>query len=254
MHKRKVLFLIIIFILAGAAIFLVGVCKFNSSNKVEICNFKSVFSKNLPQEPDIPLVQEKITYDVSLGKLRLGRAVFNSIGNVPINGDPYLITFETRLARFMDLEKIYCDPKTFLPLKIERSIRNWFNSEQITEVYDQHKFILQITKNNKEPLVITKQGPIHNAILLPFFVRRIPELDIGWSLLINLPVRSYTIKLVSIDELKVPAGRYTAYHFKSEPKQFEIWISVDEKRIPLKIEGFGALGYSLAMKEYSGQD
>lgn len=200
---------------------------------------------------------EKIAYDVMLGKVRLGQAEFSSLPDVEIESRKLsLITFETRLSRFIDREYIYSDAKTFLPVRVERNIKKWFNSENIIEDYDQNRYSLTITKNNgsgqgQGQLVINSQGPIHNAALLPYYVRRIPELKVGWVFGINLPKRKFLIKLVSIDLITVPAGPFQAYHFVSEPKKFQIWISADQRRLPLKISGTGIFGYSLEMNGYS---
>ncbi len=199
-------------------------------------------------------VGEKITYDVMLGKIRLGYARYHHLKKTELNGKPVnLISFETRIVRFHDQETIYSDLETSLPLLVERKVSRLIKPEQITEVYDQKNFILTITKKRwtQKQTVIKKDGPIHNAILLPHFVRNKVELDIGWMLDINLPTREYKIKLVSREDIEVPAGKFKAYYFESEPKQIKIWISADEHKIPLRIEGTGVLGYRLVMKEYS---
>jgi hypothetical protein len=103
----------------------------------------------------------------------------------------------------------------------------------------------------EEKFTIKKDSVIHNSVLLPYYVRRIPKLNIGRIIIANLPTRRLEVKLVSIEDIKVPAGTFKAYHFKSTPKQIEIWISVDERRIPLKILGNGLFGYSMSMSGYS---
>ena len=200
-------------------------------------------------------VGEKIIYDVKLGKLYLGKAQFNNLANVQLDGRFLgLMTMETKLTRFTDMEKIYSDPQTLLPIRVERDILNLFVRERITEDYDQNNFTVTIIKNKgakQEKLVIKKDSHIHNAVLLPYYVRRIPSLDVGRIIIANLPTRRLEIKLVSIEDIKVPAGTFKAYHFKSTPKQIEIWISIDERRIPLKIQGTCLFCYSMVMKEYS---
>ena len=199
-------------------------------------------------------IGEKIIYDVKLGKLYLGKAQFNNLANVQLDGRFLsVMTMETKLARFTDMEKIYSDPKTLLPIRVERDILNLFVREKITEDYDQNNFTVTIIKNKgakQEKIVIKKDSHIHNAVLLPYYVRRIPSLDVGRIIIANLPTRRLEIKLVSIEDIKVPAGTFKAYHFKSTPKQIEIWISTDVRRIPLKIQGTGLFGYSMVMSEY----
>ncbi len=204
-------------------------------------------------QPDY--VGEKIIYDVRLGKLYLGKAQFNNLANVQLDGRLLnVMTVETKLTQFTDVEKIYGAPETLLPIRVERDILNWFVREKITEDYDQNNFTVTIIKNKgagQEKLVIKKDSHIHNVVLLPYYVRRIPRLDVGGIIIANLPTRRLEIKLVSIEDIKVPAGTFKAYHFKSTPKQIEIWISTDVRRIPLKIQGTGLFGYSMVMKEYS---
>jgi len=197
---------------------------------------------------------EKITYDVKLGKLYLGKAQFNNLANVQLDGRLLnVMTMETKLTQFTDMEKIYSDLETLLPVRVERDILNWLVRERITEDYDQDNFTVTIIKNKgtgQEKLVIKKDSHIHNAVLLPYYVRRIPKLDVGGIIIANLPTRRLEIKLVSIEDIKVPAGTFKAFHFKSTPKQIEIWISTDVRRIPLKIQGTGLFGYSMVMSEY----
>lgn len=200
-------------------------------------------------------IGEVITYKVSFGKINMGRAIFRNVGKSQIDSKAAnLVTFETRVSGFYDLETIYSDPVNFLPLKIERSIRNLAIREKITENYDQQNFILTVSKTkgrHKEQFVIRKKSVIHNAILLPFYVRRIPKLDIGWTLAVELPTQQFLIKLVSIDKIRLAAGEFRCYHFKSVPNKFEIWVSADNRRIPVKIRGLGAFGYTLVMQDYS---
>ncbi len=198
---------------------------------------------------------EKIVYNVRMGNVTLGRSVFTRLEPVELDGKMVnLMSLETRLAKFSDKEKIYSSPRTFLPLKIEREVVNWPFQEKISEQYDQEKFTLTIIKNkgkSSQQRVIRKDSPIHNTIVLPFVLRDIPELAVGWSMTANLPAQKFEVNLSSVETLKLPSGEFKAYHFESAPPKFEIWVSADERRIPLKIKGSGPLGYTLVLKEYS---
>lgn len=200
-------------------------------------------------------IGERIIYDVKLGKLYLGEARFANIANARLNGRILsVMVLETELTRFIDREKIYSDPQTLLPIRVERDILGWFVQEKITEEYDQNNFSVTIIKNKGgilEETVLKKDSPIHNAVLLPYYVRRIPSLEVGKIIIANLPTRRLEIKLVSLEEIEVPAGTFLTYHFTSVPKEIAIWISADERRLPVKIQGTGIFGYSLVMKEYS---
>ncbi len=194
---------------------------------------------------------EKISYLIS----PFGRADYVDLGIVDFNGKKArLITFSTQVLWFLDTEKIYAQPKTLLPLKIERDVSSWFGRESIVEEYDQSNFLLTVTKFNDgkkaSQQIIEEKGPIQNAILLAFYPRLQPRLDIGWSFGIRIP-SSFEVKLVSIDEITVPAGKFKAYHFISNPDKFELWVNQDAPRIPVKIKGKGGLGYALVLKESS---
>jgi hypothetical protein len=257
MRSIRLLFFLIILML----IFVIALRQITKTNKYSY-EFKSIISLVLKQQQNkITAKQvyggigERIAYYVQLNKFKLGSAVFNYVSQMEMDGKTVnYMTFETKIINFRDLEKIYSDPESFLPLKVERDISSFANKERIIEDYDQDNFILTITKfkrNNKEEIVIKKDGVINNAILLPFYVRNMQDLGIGWTVTARLPTRQYEIKLVSREEIKTPAGTFDTYHFESLPKKFEIWISADERRIPVKIKEASGLEYTMIMKEYS---
>ncbi|MFH1458031.1 MAG: hypothetical protein ABIG31_02545 [Candidatus Omnitrophota bacterium] len=192
---------------------------------------------------------EKITYLIEPA----GIAEYRDGGIVEVEGKKLnLATFETRVLGFHDVEKIYTDPETNLPLRVERDISLWTKKEYLVEEYDQKKFELSVNKYRGKKKVkdylFKAKGPIHNAVLLPFFLRESPEFHIGWSFHANFPQR-FEIQLVSLEEIIVPAGKFWAYRFTSIPHKFEIWISKDIPRVPLKIKGMGSLGYTFVMKK-----
>ncbi len=215
------------------------------------------YSKTMivPEQDKKPLYTgERIVYSVKLGKISLGKATFENVALTKKEGKLVnLITFETKVTGLTDVEKIYCDPEGFFPLWVEREIYKFPSNERILEIYDQKNFILTIKKQkgkNHSETKIKKDTLIQNAVLLPYYVRSIPDIKLGWSLPVNLPTQQFVIRLVSIEDVTVPAGTLRAYHFESEPKKFEIWISADNRRIPLKIKGLSGIGYILSMKEY----
>jgi len=199
-------------------------------------------------------VGEEISYDVKFGSLRMGEAHFTNCPPERYEGkEVSVLRVVTKLAQFTDQEKIYADTDTWLPIRVDRDIKAWLNKERITEEYDQNAFSLRITKykgSKKEETVIQKDGPIQNSILLPYAIRHIPSLEEGWSFTAIFPTRTLVISLANVEDITVPAGTFTAYHFTSEPRQCEIWISRDARKIPLKITGTGAFGYTLELTRY----
>jgi len=204
-----------------------------------------------PKPPDAR-AGEEIVYNISFGGFVVGEARFACLTNTSLNGvDVNVMTFKTDAPRFADTETIYSDPGSHLPFRVERDILQWPFREKIVEVYDQKNFTVTITKDPGSTHTITRDRPIHNAILLPYFLRRMDNLGEGWKMAVTFPTHQFLVTLVSVDDLEVPAGTFKAYHFRSDPFKFEIWITADERKIPVKIQGLDLFGYTLAMKEYN---
>ncbi|MDD5669286.1 MAG: DUF3108 domain-containing protein [Candidatus Omnitrophica bacterium] len=218
---------------------------------------KTVIEK-LEKEKDSanPYAGERIAYSISMGGLGVGKAWFSQMENTVLNGRPvFVMSMQTKLnTRFRDTEIIFSDPKTLLPIRVERNVVTMFKREKIAEDYDQKNFTVTITKQagkHTEKIVITKESVIHNAILLPHVVRKMDDLSTGKTIIANLPGRTVEIKLDSIEDVDVPAGTFKSYHFISNPKQIEFWISADGQKIPLKIKSTGAFAYTMKMQEYT---
>ncbi len=163
-------------------------------------------------------------------------------------------TFRTRIIGFDDHEKIYSDPVTGLPVRIERNIKWPFSREYITEDYDQDNFtmVMRKYKGNKmvEEHTVKQSGPIYSAVLFPFSLRNQPEPAEGWRVKTSFP-NEYEIIYVNNEEVKVNAGTFETYHFTSEPHTFDIWISRDKDRIPVRIQGRGTFGgYTMKLHAY----
>ena len=243
MIKNKKIFLAVLSIM----ILLIIIINF------KLINLKSVFGNSAAGKKTEFFAGEKMKYAVKFGKLRLGTSQLRSAGVTEIDGKRLnTIIFQTTAARFSDTETIYSDPETHLPIKIIREISNWFLSEKITEDYDQDNFKLTITKqrgSKTSSLLIEKDAPIHNPILLFYYAEDVFEFEQGRTLNVNLPGNKFQIRLASIEEIEVPAGVFKAYRFESSPKHIEIWISADRRRIPVRINGLGNFGYSLLLIE-----
>jgi hypothetical protein len=182
-----------------------------------------------------------------------GRAEYTDLGLTDLNGRKVRLTvFQTKVFGFKDVEKIYSDDITSLPIRVERDIKGWIGGENIIEEYDQTDFKVTITKlKGKKKVskqVFSAAGPISNATLVPFYLRKVADMKIGWSYTFYLP-QKYEAKLVSLDEIKAGGKKYSAYHFTSIPDKFEIWISDDAAHVPLRIRSKGGVDYTLLMKE-----
>ncbi len=193
---------------------------------------------------------ENITYDIKpLG----GKAEYSDLGLTDLDGRKVKLTmFKTNILGFKDTEKIYSDPQTSLPIRVERDIKHWFGRENIIEKYDQEDFKVTITKfkgkRKMSEQVFLSDGPIHNAVLVPFYLRQMSDMKVGWSFVFRLP-NKFEANLASIEEVRVGEKTSSTCHFTGVPDKFEIWISHDDLRIPVKIKGKGSFNYTLLIKE-----
>lgn len=197
--------------------------------------------------------QETIFYEIS----PLGESVYQDLGIVEFRGrKANLVVFKTQAPGFKDTEKIYSHPETHLPLWVERDLTILLSKEFLTEEYleDENRLVITKFKNGKKTDVyqFKENAPIHNAVLIPFSLRKIPDLQIGWTSDIRFP-DEFEVRLVSIEDVTVPAGKFKSFHFTSMPRKFEIWISADTLRLPVKIKGLGGIPYTLMMKKYTNQ-
>ena len=194
---------------------------------------------------------ETILYDVK--PLGIGTCEYQDFGPTEYHGQKANLTiFKTDVAGFKDKEVILSEAGTYLPILVQRDISIWLHDENITEEYSPRQNSFKLTKfqggKKVEEYTVKGKKPIQNAILIPFSLRGVPELKIGSTFDVALPAE-YTVKLASIEEVNVPAGKFKCYHFTSSPEKFETWISVDDSRVPVKIRGLGGIPYTLEMKK-----
>ncbi|MCU0651047.1 MAG: DUF3108 domain-containing protein [Candidatus Omnitrophica bacterium] len=193
--------------------------------------------------------REKIIYRITTG----GNAEYNDLGLFANNGKPsQLVTFRTHIGGLMDgFERIYGEPDAFLPLRIERDVNFLIRKERLIEEYFPETFSVSIKKwvNGKfaAEYRYSKKKPVQNAILLRSYLKSIKDLHVGWSTDILIPDH-YTVTLTDIEEIEVPAGRFKAFHFKSDPRKFELWVSCDPDHVPVKLAVTGGYRTSLEMK------
>jgi hypothetical protein len=196
---------------------------------------------------------EKFTYEVRHSGMKIGESVLTFHGEGDL-GDKkiYYVTFSTSLPTFKDAEELYADKNSFLPVEVHRSIKKRIGfDDRIMERYDQESFRVDISQKSKlrsKTFSINKASPIHNAILLTYYYRSLKDFIPGERFKIALPTVDFEVIFKGIETIDTPCGEYSAYAFTSEPPRFKLWLSTDERRIPLKIENPGTLGYSLVIE------
>jgi|GEM_PF-903168 len=196
---------------------------------------------------------EQLKFKVNYKGLSMGTSILTFRGPVDLNGQAvYSITFNTAMPLVKDKEILYADTKTFLPVRVERDIsRAGAFPLKISEQYDQDHFKIDITKKGniaKSRMTIQKACAINNAILLSYFYRSLPEIEKQGEYAVTLPTADFKVVYKGKEFVKTALGELHAYVFTSIPAKFKLWISADARRIPLKIENPGTLGYSLEIK------
>ncbi len=203
---------------------------------------------------DMPFKEgEKFIYEVKYNRLKVGKCILTFHGEEDLDGrEVYHITLLTKIPSLKDTEELYADKSTFLPVEVHRKIKKRLGfNDKIKEVYDQQNFRVDISQKSSlrsKSFSIEKDSPLHNAILLTYCYRAKESFNKSERLKINLPTVEFEVMFKGIETIKTPLGKYRAYAFTSDPPKFKLWLSADEKRIPLKIERPGKLGYSLIIK------
>lgn len=218
-----------------------------------------IFIDNNPFQKDADIYKyagESIQYLVKPA----GKSEYKNFGSVDLNGvKANLVTLKSKILFVDVMERIFYDPETSLPYRTERTNSAFWIKDYRTEEYDQKKFTVLIKKFQGKKLVeeklIKAAGPIQNMNTLLFYLRKQVDLKIGWHFTARVPnelkLEEFDLKLLSIGEIIVPGGKFQAYHFKTVPDMFEIWIDKESPRIPLKINIKGIVNCSILMKGYT---
>lgn len=189
-----------------------------------------------------------------------GKSEYKNMGTVDLNGMKVnLITLKSKILFIEVREKIFYDSESLLPYRTERTTSGLWVKEYRTEEYDQNKFtvLIRIFKGAKlaKEKIVKARGPIQNVNLLLFYLRKQTDFKIGWhfiaTVLEEFKLSKVDLKLLSIDEITIPAGRFQAYHFKSVPDKFEIWMNKNTPQVALKIKLKNVINYFISMKKYS---
>lgn len=199
---------------------------------------------------------EKITYDIKKLKIDVGDAVLEFRGAVAMDGrEALLVVMTAQGFKFYDEEKIYLDPVSFFPLKIERNINIFGNPEKIVELYDTRIGKVKIVKTVKGEAteqIIERGGRFDNIYGFIYRYRRRGQFKEGEQLQLHLPMRDVTFELVKKDEFKTAGKKYNAYYMSSVPGKYKVCFDEGAQKIPLMIGG--AIGFgktSMVMKEFT---
>lgn len=211
-------------------------------------------------EPWAPFVKgERIEYSIRKMGVKAGEATLTFGGATQLDGKPaVLIIFKATAINFWDEEKIYIDPQTFLPIRVERDVNLWGKKEKIIENYLPSANGVKITKkagNKTVEQVISKPGQLDNIYGFIYRYRRDGQFKIGDTLQMALPTQDVKLSLVEKEQLKAGNAVYDTYFMESNPKKYRVWFDSGERRIPLRIDGavgFGSTSMIIQLYTHPG--
>ena len=220
---------------------------------------------HLPQSPVevkrmVPFSDgERLVYQIRYKGMKIGQATLTFYGEKEHEGRQlYFITLKTDTLYFKDLEEMYAQKGTFLPIEIKRTIKKLGSPTMtIKESYDQEQHSITINKAGmflSKETTIQKSSEIHNAILVSYYYRTQGEFAKNEKITVNLPTRQFELGFEGSQEVSVPLGNFTAYVFKGASSDFQFWLKDDEAKTPLKIEDSGLFGYSLLLSSVETAD
>jgi len=187
--------------------------------------------------------------------VKAGEATLEYRGTQKLDGqDAVLIIFRAEAINFLDEEKIFVDPVTFLPIRVERDLNIWGAKEKIIEYYDQNKFEVKVVKNSGgkiTELVIKKDAAVDNIYSFLYRYRRSGAFTVGETLHLNLPTQSVDLTLKSRQKIDAAGKTYDAYYLESKPEKYCLWFDTGESKIPLRIDGAISFGNTaMIMRKY----
>ncbi|HRZ40194.1 MAG TPA: DUF3108 domain-containing protein [Candidatus Omnitrophota bacterium] len=190
---------------------------------------------------------ETIRYQIKKMGIKAGDAVLEYKGVVEDGGrELVLLVFTADGFNFYDEEKIYADPETLLPVRVERDLNIFGKKEKIVEYYEQDAARVRVIKFKKgkdaEEQVLAKEGPIDNLYCFIYRYRSQGRFLKGETMTLELPTKSVEIKVVEKTSVKVGPGDRAAFFMESVPSEYRVWFGDDPGRTPLRIDG--AVGFA----------
>lgn len=198
---------------------------------------------------------EKITYNIKKLGIKAGEATLEFVGPVETAGQKFvLIIFRAMGMNFLDEEKIFADPETLLPQRIERNLNIFGKRERIVEYYTQNPPQVRVVKTVKgkiSELVLRNTQALDNIYCFIFRYRQNGTFQAGKNLNLNLPTQRVQIVMKGWQRIAAAGKNYEAYTLESQPAKYKVWFDASPRRIPLRIDGAVNLGpTSMIMREY----
>ena len=212
------------------------------------------------------LNHEKLIYDIDFRIFSAGEATFEIQTEKYNNQEVYKIISKTKSNKFLDKfykirdnVEIWIDKKNFSLLKVNKKIREGTYKRNFSAIIDNQESLaffnnkkIEIPDNVFDPLGAIYYYRTLNLKLHSHF--NFFTFDEG-------NIKEISLKVTDIEYIKTPLGKFHCFVLKPFSKdgkelfknngQMTIWISNDEKKIPLKIEQNTSIGkLILNLKKY----
>ncbi|MBU2043750.1 MAG: hypothetical protein KJ619_00765 [Candidatus Omnitrophica bacterium] len=194
----------------------------------------------------------KLTYQVFYNGIASGYIYWSYQGVKKVGSQPaevLRVSSDANIFNLLDLtsdEEVFLDPKTYLPLKVERDIIFFGKPELIEELYDQEKGVVKIIRKGKDKAVkeeiLYQDKPIHNILALLYFFPQSLKLEKDKWMDFNLPSQKIKIKFIKERPLNTEDGRISTYFLLGRgAKKFSLWLD-KTTRLPLRLEFISLAG------------
>ena len=206
--------------------------------------------------------RERLSYVISWMGLNVGRGVLEITPNVPFENRKVLRVVSTaRSNRFLsffykvrDRVESLIDSSDLYSYQIifdqKRSTRKRY--KKISFDHDNHIATLFYKENTTEYSI---PPMVHDSLSSLYFLRMVPDLTVGSSVFIDVHASKKNwkleIQIISREVLKTVLGKIPTIKVKAivrfegvlwDKGDLNIWLTDDERRIPVKMKGKIALG------------
>lgn len=222
----------------------------------------TLINKPLARQAFVP--GESLVFRIRWGNIRAGTSTMSVSAGIDENGRPVTRLISTAKSGKMlsvfypvtDLVVSYLDPETALPRKIEIDQRHGKRTRFRTVEFDQAGRIAVTHQPGREPVRVETPPNVHDILSCFYYFRGLPDIVPGnpvsvidvhegkknWRLLVKPQHRARIV---------VPAGTFDTIQVKAEVRfkgvfydrgDVRIWLTDDERRIPVKVEVKIAIG------------
>ena len=212
-----------------------------------------------PDQDSLPFkVGEKLTFSVRYGFLRAGIATMEVAGKVTCGGGECLhIVSEAHstmpFSLFYEVEdrvESFIDAKHLYTWRYEKTLREGSYRDHEVVVFDQQNNLATYPDGKK---VSVPQG-VQDVLSSLYYVRTM-EIEVGKSIFIDnhADEKNYAleVRVLRIEEVKVPAGTYQCYVLEpilraagifQHKGRLTVWLSTDPSHIPVMMKSKIVIG------------